>query len=82
MNDDVPVEVQRAIIQQEIQLWKNTRYQLEIRCRVQQRIGGDISAIQAELEKCEKALDVLAELEESLHPASVMSSDSVKMTPV
>jgi hypothetical protein len=65
--DDVPVEIKRQIVQQEIQLWRNTRYQFEVRLRVEKRIGGTPEA-QAEhirqLETCEKRLDALqAELE-------------------
>jgi hypothetical protein len=60
---DVTDETKRALIEQDMQLWRNTRYQCEIRRRVQQRIGnteGEAAMI-AELERCEKALDVLAE---------------------
>jgi len=59
---EIPIDVQRAIVQQEIQMWQNSRYQLEVRARVTKRIGGDAAPIVAELEKCEKALDALAEI--------------------
>jgi hypothetical protein len=63
MNEDtVPIEVQRAILTQEIQMWLNSRYLFEIRIRVTRRIGGDATPIVAELEKCEKALDALSEI--------------------
>lgn len=60
---DVPTDVKRQIIEQDMQMWRNTRYQCEIRMRVQRRIGnteGEATMI-TELERCEKALDAMAE---------------------
>lgn len=61
-NDDIPVETKRAILLQEIQIYKNTRYQAEVRLRVQRRVGA-VTEIEAglikELERCEQVLDAL-----------------------
>lgn len=58
------LEVKKTILQQERMMWINTRYQIEIRLRVQQRIGGvesDIAELIKTLERCEKALDIIDE---------------------
>lgn len=61
---DVPISVQRAILQDDIQAWRNTRYQVEVRLRVQKRIDADqatLDGLQKDLERCEKALDALTD---------------------
>jgi hypothetical protein len=61
---DVPIEIRRQLLQQEISMWKNTRYLAEVRLRVQRRIGGTPEAEaqhMQELERCEKAIDALEE---------------------
>lgn len=63
LETDVPTDVKRVLINQEMQMWRNTRYQCEVRLRVQKRIGnteGEAVLI-TELERCEKALDTLTE---------------------
>ncbi|HEY4723971.1 MAG TPA: hypothetical protein VII92_19110 [Anaerolineae bacterium] len=59
--DDVIPEVKRAVIEQESAMWRNTRYQLQLRHRVNKALGAAdvLVQIEKELEKCEKALDVL-----------------------
>lgn len=62
--DDIPLDTKRAILVQERQMWANTRYQMEIRMRVQRRLGASAeieAGIVKELERCEQALDVLRE---------------------
>jgi hypothetical protein len=65
---DVPIETRRHLLKQEIGMWRNTRYLAEVRLRVQRRIGGSETEAQAmkELERCELALDALAEEEKAL----------------
>jgi hypothetical protein len=58
-DDEVPRIIQIQIIQQELQMWKNTRWQLEMRHRVTKRIGGDLKAIEEEMVRAEGALDEL-----------------------
>ena len=58
--------VKRALLEQEIAMWVNTRYQAQVRLRVQKAIGDteQQAAIIKDLERCEKALDALqAELD-------------------
>lgn len=60
--DDIPVAVKRQLLDQEIALWRNTRYQLALRVRVAKHLGdGDnvIGPLRADLERCEKALDAV-----------------------
>ena len=55
-------EVQRAIIQQEIAMYQNTRFQTEMRHRVSKKIGGtpeELKPLVDQLAKIEAALDVL-----------------------
>lgn len=61
MDEEITLEVRRAIIEQDRNMWKNTRYQLQLRHRVQKALGATdvLEQIEKELEKCEKALDVL-----------------------
>jgi len=53
---------QKAIINREIEMWSNSKYQLIVQHKVLKSIDDDrtrIEAIEKELIKCEKALDVL-----------------------
>ncbi len=62
---DLTNEHQLVIIEQEIFSWKTTRYQLQIRYRVQKSIGGNpevFKEIERGLEQCEKALDELEKI--------------------
>jgi hypothetical protein len=65
---EIPIDVRRAIIEQELQMYRNTRYQMQLRHRVQRGVGASpemLKPIEDELERIEGALDLLArELEE------------------
>ncbi len=55
-------QAQRAIVENEIALWCNTRYQMQLRYRVRKAIGEtpeQLQEIETELIKCEAALDEL-----------------------
>ena len=62
---DVPADIKRTLITQDMQMWRNTRWQAESRRRVYQRLGN--SEAEAEqikvLQQCESAL---MELEKQL----------------
>ena len=62
---DVPSDIKRTLIHQDMQMWRNTRWQAESRRRVYQRLGN--SEAEAEqikvLQQCESAL---MELEKQL----------------
>ncbi len=58
-NLDIPTENARAILMQEIVMLKNTRYQYDIRYKVNKRIGADesiLKSISTELERLEKLI--------------------------
>ncbi len=60
---DIPVVVQRQVLVGELREWEVARYQMSVRHRVNKRIGADaevLARIVADLERCEKAIDVLA----------------------
>lgn len=62
-DQDVPIEIKRQLIMQDMQMWRNTRFQAESRRRTYARIG-DESATDAQikmLEQCEGALMDLSE---------------------
>lgn len=61
---EVSKEVQEFVLGEEITAWKNTRYQLQIRYRVNKAIGNEQAcrAIEDELAKCELALDELEKI--------------------
>ena len=62
MSGEPTTEVKRTLLTQELSLWRNTRYQQEIRLRVAKRIDSDTenqAAIMQQLERCEKAIDML-----------------------
>ena len=66
---DVPVDVKTRILENEIAVYKNTRYQLEIRHRVNKKLGtgGDqMKQIEKELENIEAALDELQKIMDEL----------------
>jgi hypothetical protein len=66
---DVPLEIRRHLLQQEIAMWRNTRYLAEVRLRVQRRIAGGVEAEAAqiaEIERCELAIDALEEEQRAL----------------
>lgn len=56
--DDVPVEIKRTLIAQDMQMWRNTRFQAESRRRTYARIGNaEAEAEQIKmLQQCEAAL--------------------------
>lgn len=61
---EIPIEVKRQIIAAELEQWQVARYQLEVRYRVNKRIGSEAEAlkrIETELERCEKAIDALGD---------------------
>jgi hypothetical protein len=66
-DQDVPTEVKRQIIAQDMQMWRNTRWQAESRRRTYARIG-HAEQTQAQIkiiEECEGALmDLEAQLKE------------------
>jgi hypothetical protein len=61
---EVPPSIAKLILEQDIQTIKNSIYQLQIRYRVNRKIGSseaDLSNIVADLEKMEKLLDAYIE---------------------
>lgn len=67
-----PLKVQRILLDQERTLWIGSRYQCQVRLRVQKAIGGEAeiqAALIKDLERCERALDALAEEVARLPPA-------------
>jgi len=59
-DQDVSTETKIAIINQELQIWKNTRYQYEVRLRVSKRNGASVedqAEIIKQLENCERWID-------------------------
>ena len=61
MDEEITPEVKHTLIQQEIMMWRGSRYQLQLRHRVHKALGTKdiLEQIEKELEMCEKALDVL-----------------------
>jgi len=60
--EEISVEVKKAIINQELSMWLNTRYQFEVRHRINKKIGSSaeiLKNIEDELTKCEKMIDAL-----------------------
>lgn len=65
MNDQIPEAVKIALIEQEVSIYQNTRYQLQLRHRVQKSIGGteeQLKPIEDDLAKMERALDELEKM--------------------
>ncbi len=60
--DDVPANIRRQIIEEEMQIWRNTRWQQQMRYRVNKRLGNQaaMAICEKEMENCEVALDELA----------------------
>jgi phage shock protein A len=57
---DISTDVARIILEQEITTLKNTRYQLEVRHRVNKKVGtadSDLKVIVEQLEKIEKLIE-------------------------
>ena len=65
---DVSSDVKRVLLDQDAQMWRNTRWQAESRRRVYQRIGNtDAEAEQIKiLQQCESALMELEEQSKEL----------------
>lgn len=65
---DVTLNDQRNIINSDLTVWKNTRFQLQMRYRVQKSLEklGDVSeplkAIETELTRCEAAIETLNQM--------------------
>lgn len=62
---DVSLEAKTAIIGSEIAMYRNTRYQFQLRHRVQKAIGGtaeQLKPIEDELTKIEHMLDELEKI--------------------
>ena len=69
MENDLAPEVKLALLQREVVEWQQLRYTLEVRHRVNKRIGAPAEAMEPiakDLERCEKALDALREMEAEL----------------
>lgn len=64
-DQDVPTEVKRALIAQDIQLWRNTRFQAESRRRTYARIG-NAEQTQAQIKVLEECEAALLDLEEQI----------------
>jgi hypothetical protein len=62
-NNDVPVEAKQQLILQDMQMWRNTRWQAEMRARGAKRVGNaDREAVQYKLiDECEGELMHLEE---------------------
>ena len=61
---EIPNEIKIALIQNEIALHKNTSYQLQLRHRVNKKLGGsaeELKALQDEMVKHEQAIEILNE---------------------
>ena len=91
-DQEVTIEVMMVLIQQERQMWLNTREVWTMRIRVAQRLAGmglgqpdEVKIAQRELERCEAALDendkILRELQqpERLLTAQKLLDESDKM---
>ncbi len=62
--NEIPAEIKQALLQNEIAQWQQSLYVLQVRYRVQAKIGAGkeiLAALTAEMERCEKALDALQE---------------------
>lgn len=67
--NDIPTPIKIQIIDQDIQMYLNTRYQAQLRYRVQRSIGGtpdQLKVITDELTKIEAALDELNKAKDEL----------------
>lgn len=62
IDDDVPVEVKRAIVQRQIALYQNGRYEAQVLARVNKSIGTapeQLKAYTDDLVRIEKVIDAL-----------------------
>jgi hypothetical protein len=62
--NELPIEIRWNIASQDLQMWRNTRYQSELRLRVNRRIGSDpnvIKQLEDELIRIESAIDAYQE---------------------
>jgi len=69
MEENLTSEVKRVLLEQELARWKQEQYTLEIRFRVNTKIGTPpegLVSLKTALEQCEKAIDVLKEELKSL----------------
>ncbi len=68
--EEIPAAAQRAILQRQITVWQNTRYEAQVQARVAKVIGNDdlatIAARQAE--EAIRALDELALILQETYP--------------
>ena len=53
---DVPKAIRIQIVKQDLQMWKNTRFQLEMRHRINKRIGKETKSLEDEMVKAEGAI--------------------------
>lgn len=63
-DQEIPVEIRKQLLEEELARWRNTRYLFEVRYKVAQRIGDGpevLAGYRAELERCERAIDALGE---------------------
>lgn len=65
VDQGVPTEVKRQLIAQDIQMWRNTRFQAESRRRTYARIG-DAASTDAQIKVLEQCEAALMDLEEQL----------------
>ena len=69
MDTEIPNEIKIQIIRQEIAMYKNTCYQLEMRHRVNKKLGNtleQLKGIEEELTKANIALDEYREIEKEI----------------
>ena len=59
---NVPVEIKKVLIENEIALHNNSAYQLSLRYRVNKKLGAsgeELKALEDEMQKHEQAIDIL-----------------------
>ena len=66
---EIPVEIKNRIIDQELQMARNTLYLIEVRIRVAKKIGNDIKAAEEEMAKTIRMLDELETIKTELSNA-------------
>lgn len=62
--EEPTIEAKIEVVKREMETWKNTRYQQELRHRIGEKLGQPkpvLEKYQNEMVKCEMALDILAE---------------------
>ena len=68
----IPLDRQAVIIINELEMWRDSRYLLQLRHRVNTGLGaspGVMKPIEDELVRCEKAIDILKVELDALTPA-------------